>query len=125
MKILVVTSSFPRFQGDIAGRFVFEWAQQLRALGHDLCILSWADSSIAPDAPQEVADFEVRRIRYAPSGYDTLFFGAGTPENIRENPWRAGLAAPAIAAMAAGIGAQIRSEEHTSELQSRPHLVCR
>src|SRR3989442_8857324 len=22
-------------------------------------------------------------------------------------------------------GAQIRSEEHTSELQSRPHLVCR
>src|SRR3989442_4874097 len=23
------------------------------------------------------------------------------------------------------IGGQVRSEEHTSELQSRPHLVCR
>src|SRR3989442_8236189 len=23
------------------------------------------------------------------------------------------------------IGAEVRSEEHTSELQSRPHLVCR
>src|SRR3989442_11334111 len=25
----------------------------------------------------------------------------------------------------AGLGARVRSEEHTSELQSRPHLVCR
>src|SRR5690554_7255471 len=24
-----------------------------------------------------------------------------------------------------GVGVNIRSEEHTSELQSRPHLVCR
>src|SRR5690554_7552968 len=24
-----------------------------------------------------------------------------------------------------GAGAKVRSEEHTSELQSRPHLVCR
>src|SRR5690554_7051174 len=23
------------------------------------------------------------------------------------------------------VGAEVRSEEHTSELQSRPHLVCR
>src|SRR3989442_2434153 len=30
--------------------------------------------------------------------------------------WRAAPAAP---------GAELRSEEHTSELQSRPHLVCR
>lgn len=110
MKILVVTSSFPRFRGDIAGRFIFEWAGHLRALGHELCVMTWADSSVAPGAPQEDADFRVRRVRYAPAGYDTLFFGAGTPENIRQNPWRAGLAAPAMAAMAAAIGAQIARE---------------
>src|SRR5436305_5820179 len=33
---------------------------------------------------------------------------------------------PRVLADDAGeLGAEIRSEEHTSELQSRPHLVCR
>src|SRR3989442_2712896 len=31
----------------------------------------------------------------------------------------------ACQSFALGIPADIRSEEHTSELQSRPHLVCR
>src|SRR5436305_10898132 len=31
----------------------------------------------------------------------------------------------AMAAASRAIALQIRSEEHTSELQSRPHLVCR
>src|SRR5690554_7282263 len=30
-----------------------------------------------------------------------------------------------VAATGAGGGYEFRSEEHTSELQSRPHLVCR
>src|SRR5690554_7313678 len=34
-------------------------------------------------------------------------------------------AAPLEHALAAGGGHHGRSEEHTSELQSRPHLVCR
>src|SRR5690554_5598155 len=35
-------------------------------------------------------------------------------------------AAPRIAYMPQGLGGNLyRSEEHTSELQSRPHLVCR
>src|SRR3989442_4962196 len=35
-----------------------------------------------------------------------------------------GLAATEVAAIAIAVG-NVRSEEHTSELQSRPHLVCR
>src|SRR5690554_7483436 len=35
---------------------------------------------------------------------------------------RTGLSAGAVAANGEGV---VRSEEHTSELQSRPHLVCR
>src|SRR3712207_8089624 len=34
-------------------------------------------------------------------------------------------ASPAAALLAAAIAAQRRSEEHTSELQSRQYLVCR
>src|SRR3989442_6586580 len=30
-----------------------------------------------------------------------------------------------LGGLVAGVGAVARSEEHTSELQSRPHLVCR
>ncbi|AWV88329.1 glycosyltransferase [Bradymonas sediminis] len=110
MKILVITSSLPRFRGDIAGRFVFEWAQHLRYLGHDLRVFSWADSSVSPDAAPESADFEVLRVPYAPPGYDTLFYGAGTPENIRQNPWRALLAAPAVAAMSVRVLVEIARE---------------
>lgn len=103
MKILVVTSSFPRFEGDIAGNFVLEWADELEKLGHQLHILCWDDSS-ASAAPSA----RVTRVRYAPPGLDTLFYGAGTPENIRQNPARALLAAPAAAAMLAALARQIR-----------------
>lgn len=110
MKILVVTSSFPRFQGDIAGRFVFEWARHLQVLGHELRILTWADSSVSADSPGDTSYFDVQRVSYAPAGYDTLFYGAGTPENIRENRWRALLAAPAVAAMMARVVVEIGRE---------------
>src|SRR3989442_4863190 len=33
--------------------------------------------------------------------------------------------APSLASMSFDFGPTLRSEEHTSELQSRPHLVCR
>jgi glycosyltransferase involved in cell wall biosynthesis len=101
MKILVVTSSYPRFAGDIAGRFVFEWAIHLERLGHDLEVLTWHDSSSqsAANAQPLETHHRVVRVPYAPPGVDTLFYGAGTPENLRENPARALLAAPAALAM--------------------------
>ncbi len=97
MRLLVVTSSFPRFQGDIAGRFVLEWCDHLAQRGHTLRVLTWHDSAAA-GAPLD-AGVDVARVPYAPPGLDTLFYGAGTPENLRENPLRAWLAAPAGAAM--------------------------
>src|SRR3989442_5639325 len=42
---------------------------------------------------------------------------AAAPGHFRE---AAGLVLSSI-----GLGTYLRSEEHTSELQSRPHLVCR
>src|SRR3989442_10769707 len=47
--------------------------------------------------------------------------GVGVPAAVGPLPVR--MAAPR--APPGGGGAGLRSEEHTSELQSRPHLVCR
>src|SRR5436305_12107808 len=69
--------------------------------------------------------------------YTTLFRSmplgsAAVPATVRtspvEGPLRAAPMAGEVMATAGGVvsgGAARRSEEHTSELQSRPHLVCR
>src|SRR3989442_6274593 len=62
--------------------------------------------------------------------YTTLFrsytyrwFEPGTPGNGRRRALLNGAAFGGLAVVL--ITARRRSEEHTSELQSRPHLVCR
>src|SRR5215813_15242249 len=53
--------------------------------------------------------------------YTTLFrsrAGRHTPSRPRSCP-------PLSGRSGAGVATPTRSEEHTSELQSRPHLVCR
>ena len=117
MKILVVTSSYPRFRGDIAGRFVLEWATHLEGLGHELEVLTWHDSSSQPAADSQPleTDHKVVRVPYAPPGLDTLFYGAGTPENLRDRPLRALLAAPAALAMLGRISWSIA--------HFQPHII--
>lgn len=107
MKLLVVTSSYPRHADDIAGRFVLEWVEHLEALGHSVRVCTWSDSSV--DGPPLHTAHSVTRVRYAPPGLQTLFYGAGTPENLRQNPARAILGVPAAAAMAAYICAEVAS----------------
>ncbi|MFW5966545.1 MAG: glycosyltransferase family 4 protein [Persicimonas sp.] len=96
MRVLVVTSSYPRGRDDVAGRFVREWVDCLEARGHELRVLCWRDGRT--DDPESL-DQRVRRVPYAPPRLETLFYGAGAPENLREQPARALLAAPAAAAM--------------------------
>src|SRR2546422_7179034 len=53
--------------------------------------------------------------------YTTLFRSSLGARIQREGP----LPEPDIVRLAAGVARGLRSEEHTSELQSRLHLVCR
>jgi glycosyltransferase involved in cell wall biosynthesis len=61
LRIAVITSSFPRFQGDGVGSFIYSLTSSLARLGHELVVL-------APDDPQAVANWQtdviVKRIRF-------------------------------------------------------------
>lgn len=90
MKILAVTSSYPRHSGDIAGFFVQEHVDLLRTAGHQVQVVTWADPTACSD--------DVVRVSYAPSNFQTLFYGDGAPENLAHRS-RALLAPTAIALM--------------------------
>ena len=95
MKILIVTSSFPRWTGDPAGIFLLHLGKALTNLGHDITVL-------APHAPhipvrEEMEGIEVHRFRYAwPGRLQTLAYGEGMAINVRKNPMRFFLLLPYI-----------------------------
>ena len=104
MKILVITSSFPRHDRDLAGLFVKEWAEALADLDNELRLLCWR----GPQAEdyQPAPGVSVRYIPYGPPSTERLFFGAGAPENLSSQPLSALMAIPAFAAM---VGAALRA----------------
>lgn len=74
MRLLVLTTSYPRHPGDAAGRFVADAVEHVRAAGVDVEVVS-------------PSDFR----------HHGLAYGAGIPENLRRQPWR-GLLLPAMLA---------------------------
>ncbi len=85
-KVLLVTSSYPRWIGDSTTPFVHHLAQDLRALGWDVRVL-------APHAPaslkRETLDgVPVERFRYLwPERQQTLCYDGGALINLRRNRW--------------------------------------
>lgn len=96
---LVITSSFPRCERDVAGLFVQRWCEAIAERGHRLDVLAWRGRE-AQDRRFHRRG-RVRFVSYAPRRFEQLFFGAGAPENIAERPLRALLGIPAVAAMVA------------------------
>lgn len=107
---LVLTSSFPRHDRDLAGHFVRGWARALVESGDRVDVLCWrgpeADSRRVEDG------LSVRFVPYAPSRFEQLFFGAGAPENLDDNHWRALLAVPAFAAMLSAVIQHCRRNDY-------------
>ncbi len=97
MKALVLASSYPRHAEDVAGRFVYEQCEELGRRGWEIEVLAWRGPGIAPEwGPQAH-----RRtwVPYAAPERETLFFGAGAPEQIAAGPWRLAWAPGAMRAM--------------------------
>jgi glycosyltransferase involved in cell wall biosynthesis len=62
LKVGMITSSYPRFEGDIAGTFVRSLAEQVASLGHEVHVLAAYDPALR-EPPSSV---QVHRFRYAP-----------------------------------------------------------
>ena len=77
MRVAVLTTSYPRFPGDAAGRFVEEAVERLRGRGVDVEVV-------------------------APSGFRHfgIAYGAGIVGNLRRRPLRAALVPALLAAFA-------------------------
>jgi glycosyltransferase involved in cell wall biosynthesis len=77
LKVVVLTTSYPRFPGDAAGRFVADGVEAIRWKGVDVDVVSPA------------------RFRHFGIAY-----GAGIPNNLRRQPWRVALVPGFLAAFA-------------------------
>lgn len=85
MKIGVVTTSFPRFEGDGAGRFVLEHALALAQAGHSIEVLAPEPrSGVLPTAVRGCSVTWVPYLR--PRALERTFYGAGSPENLARDP---------------------------------------
>ena len=107
---LVITSSFPRHRRDLAGHFVRGWCQALVDCGQQVDVLCWRGPGAADYRISE--RLSVRFVPYAPPRAETLFFGAGAPENLAERPLRALLAVPAVGAMLSAAVQACRSTDY-------------
>jgi glycosyltransferase involved in cell wall biosynthesis len=103
LRIGVVTSSYPQREGDPAGSFVHGLARALARRGHGIEVVCPEPAGPAdwePGAPW-LEGIRVFPAPYArPRRFQRLFFGAGTPDNLRREPWLHALAPLAVTALA-------------------------
>jgi len=82
--ICILTSSFPRYKGDLSGNFILSLAKELKKRGLDVFIL-------APHAPkvkktEELDGIKVYRFSYfLPFALQKLCYGSGIAPNIRRS----------------------------------------
>jgi len=88
MKVVVLTTSYPRDESDVAGRFVADAVRGVRGLGVEVAVVS----------PSDFADFG-------------LAYGDGIAQNLRRAPWRVGLVPAFVAAYARAARAAARGAD--------------
>lgn len=98
MRILCLTSSYPRHPEDISGAFVASWVHALEQAGHELKVLTWQGYREG-SCVRCMQSSGHRAVRYAPGAWQRLFHGAGAPEQLAREPWLLGLLPSVIGAM--------------------------
>ncbi len=92
MRILAVTTSYPRYPQDLAGVFVARACEALVARGHQVTV-------VCPHAPdlaeeEEMRGVRIRRFCYGPKLLrEQVAYNSGIPDNLKNN-WRARLGLP-------------------------------
>ncbi len=84
-KIGILTTSFPRFEGDNAGRFIYNFVHELNLSDYSLRVIAPDDWSVH----KGLHPFHVEHFRYFfPKSMQTLAYGAGMTSRIKANPLR-------------------------------------
>lgn len=84
-RLLVLTTTFPRWSGDNEPAFVFELARHLTDT-FDVCVV--APHAAGARTRETMAGIEVVRFRYAPERFETLSYQGGIAANLRQKPWK-------------------------------------
>ena len=87
MEVGLLTTSFPRFEGDCSGAFLLTLSRRLVEHGHTVRVLAPEPRRSRP--PPEWPGIEVRWVPYArPRVLQRTFYGSGVPDNLRRRPAR-------------------------------------
>ena len=100
MKVLFLTHSFPRYEGDVAGNFLLRLASALGREGVDVRVVAPATAGVADSA--RLNGTGVERFHYAPRRYETLAYVGNMAEQVRDS-WSARFT------MLGFLGAEFRS----------------
>lgn len=84
LKILMLTSSYPRGKGDSAGIFLRHLAESLGRRGNQVHVLAPAEGK---DGMYLEGNVIVHRFQYFLSGLQWLAYGSGILANLRAKPW--------------------------------------
>ncbi len=85
MKVGLLTTGFPRFDGDCSGSFLLSFARGLAAQGHRVRVL--APEPAEARHPPAWPGIELRWVPYArPRRLQGTFYGSGAPDNLRLRP---------------------------------------
>ena len=80
MRVLFVTHSFPRHDGDGAGEFILRLAGALAAHGCEVNVLAPSAPGLAPF--EAIRAVPVTRFRYAPRSWETLAYAGTMAEQV-------------------------------------------
>jgi glycosyltransferase involved in cell wall biosynthesis len=85
MRIALLTTSFPRWEGDVAGTFVLGFAQALQARGHRVVVLAPEPREPVDRSAAWLGGVELRQVPYVrPRALARTFYGAGVMDNARD-----------------------------------------
>ena len=84
LRVLLVTSKFPRFADDPQPSFVYYFARELVKLGHEVAVV--APHASGAKKSDMLGGIRIHRFRYfIPSSMQKLSYGPGIPANIRKS----------------------------------------
>jgi len=87
LKVTLLTTSFPRYEGDFAGHFIYKYAQQLARFDYNVKVIAPHDSEVKE--PDKWCDVKVEYFKYfLPQSFQTLAYGAGMISRIKQNGLR-------------------------------------